>query len=350
MNLLDLHIHTTESDGELTPAGLVEYAQSQGVSIIAKTDHNSIDGNEEAVEKGKEIDVSVIPGCELSVEDDFEGQRTKNHLHAYSMDPSKISPELHDFFRRDAITKNNQAENVARLAQQNPIELTDGTIIKPSFDDIRTFVASDKVVHWGEFGAYIADKINMLYNQRNNTEGEILIGMYQALALFLNGDERYIAEYKERLAPYINSEIGNVGWKASYDKELKATLMIEDALKFVIEAGGAPVIAHPGEKNRLMKAETLEEKYKADERYLRHLQKLGLQGLEVYSPKNSPEQTSAYHEIAKKIGLLISAGTDFHGANYSPDKQLGYRTKKGAENMIPFPFEEVKPMIDILLR
>lgn len=132
---LDLHIHTAESDGELTPADLVKYTKSEGLKYIAITDHNTINGCDEAERVGEEIGLKVIPGCELHMVDYFEGKEVKNHLLAYNTDPDKIDPALYEFFEKYVLAKNNQSEKACPLAQKNPIVLSDGDLIKPTFSE-----------------------------------------------------------------------------------------------------------------------------------------------------------------------------------------------------------------------
>ena len=66
--IIDLHTHTTCSDGTFTPGNLVILAKNEGLSAVAITDHDTIDGLEEGIIKGKEIGIEVVPGIELSVE------------------------------------------------------------------------------------------------------------------------------------------------------------------------------------------------------------------------------------------------------------------------------------------
>jgi len=65
---IDLHLHTTASDGTMSPAHLVRYADKKGIEAIAITDHDTIDGNEEAMREGRAVNLPVIPGVEISVE------------------------------------------------------------------------------------------------------------------------------------------------------------------------------------------------------------------------------------------------------------------------------------------
>ena len=65
---VDLHIHTTSSDGSLTPSQVVRYANEKGLKAIAITDHDTIRGNQEAMKEGIREGIEVIPGVEISVD------------------------------------------------------------------------------------------------------------------------------------------------------------------------------------------------------------------------------------------------------------------------------------------
>lgn len=82
----DLHLHTTASDGTLTPRQMVKSAKSAGIATIAITDHDSINGIEEALKAGEELSIEVIPGVELST---FDGE-TEVHILGYFIDPANI--------------------------------------------------------------------------------------------------------------------------------------------------------------------------------------------------------------------------------------------------------------------
>jgi hypothetical protein len=346
----DLHTHTTKSDGELSPAEMVKLAKAKGLKYLAITDHNTIEGNDEAIAAGKKYGVAVIAGCEFCVEDSFESKTVKNHLLGFNMDSKKIDPVLLKFFDEDNRVMNEVAEKCCQLSQKNPIILSDGSLIKLTFTDLKKITAPDRRMICGEVWAHVASRINKFYNEINKTRNKTIIGLYQVYAIFKKGDQKYIEEYKEILKPYIKSKIGAMGWRTDDDEKARPKMPMLDALSYVAEAGGVSVIAHPGEADQMTKASNFEQKMKSDERYLTYLKKQGLHGLEVYSPKHPPEQIEEYHKISKKLGLLISAGTDFHGPTYSPDKELGCKTQPDEKPAVLLPFREVKELIKILTK
>jgi predicted metal-dependent phosphoesterase TrpH len=80
--MIDLHIHTTASDGTLSPKELIEYAKQKNLSVIAITDHDSISSLDEAISEGKKKNIIVIPGIEFSTEYNYK----EVHILGYFID------------------------------------------------------------------------------------------------------------------------------------------------------------------------------------------------------------------------------------------------------------------------
>jgi predicted metal-dependent phosphoesterase TrpH len=128
---VDLHTHTIYSDGELPPKELLELAKKKGIYAIGITDHDNVDGIEEAVEYGKEIEIEVIPGLEMST--DIEGQEV--HLLGYFIDHRNIELKKYlNFFRTERLERAKRILNklekmgislrikdVKRIAKNSPI-------------------------------------------------------------------------------------------------------------------------------------------------------------------------------------------------------------------------------------
>ena len=87
--LIDLHVHTKASDGTMTPAEVVAHAVEKGLRAIAITDHDTVDGVDEAARAGRELDLEVIPGVEVSV----DYNNGEMHILGYFIDVQ--NPELH---------------------------------------------------------------------------------------------------------------------------------------------------------------------------------------------------------------------------------------------------------------
>ena len=102
MKKVDLHTHTIYSDGALSPVELMDFAKSKGLTAIGITDHDNVDGIEEAKKYGKEINLEVIPGLELST--DIEGQEV--HLLGYFIDHHNAELKKYlNFFRTERLER-----------------------------------------------------------------------------------------------------------------------------------------------------------------------------------------------------------------------------------------------------
>lgn len=155
---IDLHVHTTASDGTLTPAETVRDAVARGVALLAITDHDCTDGIAEALDAAKELEITLVPGCELSVGSD----ETEVHLLAYFMDIS-------DAAFQEALAKLRGARDVrnerilARLRELGaPLDITrlrqiagDGSVGRPHI--AKALVEARHVSSEGAaFGRYLA--------------------------------------------------------------------------------------------------------------------------------------------------------------------------------------------------
>lgn len=250
---IDLHTHTTASDGSLTPAQLVRYASQKGVTVIAITDHDTIDGNAEAMAEGKREGVTVVPGVEISV------------------DYSPGSMHMLGFF----IDFNNNALG-GKLKQ---------------LQDSRADRNPRIIEKLNQLGIHIT------YQEVIDISGGGQVGRpHIAQVLLQKGYTRSIQEAFDR---YLGK-----GAPAYFDK---FRLEPARAIEMIAEAGGVPVLAHPFTLN-CSHAEELE-------RLVKNLIPLGLAGIEVYYSEHAPHQISVYESIAKRHHLLMTGGSDFHGVN-----------------------------------
>lgn len=112
MKLIDLHTHSTASDGTMKPSELVRYAKTKGLSAIALTDHDTVSGIEEAIRTGEEIGIEVIPGVEISVEYDAE-----LHILGYFVDYN--NPEF--IFSLEKIRNTRESRNNRIIEKLNKL-------------------------------------------------------------------------------------------------------------------------------------------------------------------------------------------------------------------------------------
>lgn len=250
---IDLHTHTTASDGSLTPSQLVRYAKEKGLKAIAITDHDTIEGNEEAIEEGKREGIFVIPGVEISV-DYSPGSM---HLLGYFI-------AIEDTALKEKLTLLQDSR-----ADRNP------KIIE-KLNELGLVITYDEVIQESGGGQVGRPHI--------------------AQVLMKKG-------YTKSIQEAFNKYLGK-GAPAYRDKFRLGT---EEAIIMITNAGGIPVLAHPFTLfcNNSDEFEVL----------LKKLVNQGLQGLEVYYSEHNQRQTSQYLKLAKRYNLVITGGSDFHGKN-----------------------------------
>jgi len=258
--MIDLHTHSTVSDGTLTPEELVRFAYKCGITALSLTDHDTAEGNFAAGRAADDVGLDFIPGIEISCD-----YRDGNiHVLGYWIDPD-----------------NQQLRNIsARLIeyrhQRNHkiVERFHGLGILLEYVDI-VEIAGNDVVGRPHFARALID---------NGYAGSIA----EAFDIYLGqGKKAYVP--KIRLTP-------------------------AEGIELISQAGGIPVLAHPnqypfGTSNELKTA-------------LIELKTRGLRGIEAYYSTNTPDQTGFYLQIADELDLAVSGGTDFHGG-IKPDVEIG---------------------------
>ena len=261
MSRYDLHVHTTASDGVYSSQEIIAMAKAAGLAGIAITDHDTMAGVAAAQHWGQAAGLTVVPGVELST------------MHE--------SAEIHilGYYLSDQID----------WVQEKLINLQSGRLTR-----ITRMV--DKLL---EYGCRLSiDEVMVL-------AGAGSVGRPHVAQALLN--KGYVSSVQEAFQKYIGR-----GRPAYIDREKFSP---EDAVSFVIAAGGIPVIAHPG----LAKADFL----------IKHLAERGLKGIEVYHPDHTPEMAGKYLQMAAEMGLLVTGGSDFHGIDHAPELVLGCRTVDG---------------------
>lgn len=257
---IDLHAHTTASDGDQTPTQLVERAAECGLTALAVTDHDTTGGVAEAFAAGKRIGVEVIPGIELSVEFP-DGQF---HLLGFYIDPE--SPTLQA--RLNAVRAARADRNARIVARLEELGIT---------------IDMEEV--------------------KAEAGGEIVARPHFAKVLIRQG---VVGSVKEAFDTYLGA-----GGLASV---ARVRLEPEEAIALVHAAGGVAILAHP---NNLRRGP------EETEAAIVAMQRQGLDGIEARYNLHTPEQTAFYLALAERHGLLTSGGSDFHGVSVKPNVRLG---------------------------
>ncbi len=262
---IDLHIHSTASDGTLTPAEILALAKQLGIKAIAITDHDTVDGSKEALSLKITPGQNFLTGVEISTSfpEPFSCQGSL-HLLGYDIDVD--NPSLNK-----ALSKLKQARK-----NRNP-----GIIkrLKSLGMDISLNELSDKFQDTQVGRPHIAHLMK---------EKGFVKSIDEAFDNFLGtGKPAYVNKYR---------------------------ISCKEAVKTIINAAGIPVLAHPG-LIKFNADETLED-------LIILLKKMGLKGIEAHYPEHSNEYTAGYKKLANRFDLLVTGGTDFHGS-IKPDIQMG---------------------------
>ena len=257
--LCDLHTHTTVSDGQYTPAELVELAKARGLSILAVTDHDTIAGVAEAQRAGSALGLTVIRGVELSAK-----EYPNCHILGYGF--------------RDGDTE------LARLCEK----------FRAGRDERKY-----KIVDFLREKGVELD----LAEVEELAGGEVIARPHFAQVMVRRG---YVSINREAFDRYLDTEEFR-----QRVKRFKADA--RTCVKAIKTAGGKVSLAHPyqmglpgGELDALVK----------------QLTSWGLDAIECYYPKYTLEQQKFYLHLAEKYGLHQTGGSDFHGEKVKPDVEL----------------------------
>ena len=248
---IDLHCHTTASDGIKSPTDLIEYAKSVGISTIAITDHDTISGIDEALKAGKRYNVQVIPGIEFSID--------------YHQGSFHLLGLFIDHTYKPLIEK---VEYLAKCRETRSERIVDD-LIK------HNITISNKEI-------------------QKEANGGSIGRPHIARVLIKQG---YAKDMKEVFSNFL------IKGKPGYIKKEK--IQLADAFSLIEKAGGISILAHPisleySDSNEF-------------DLFLNKLIKLVLNGIEVYASMHCEKDIEIYSQFTKKYDLLMTGGSDFHG-------------------------------------
>ena len=281
MHPIDLHTHSTRSDGTLTPAELIRYAAQKGLAAIALTDHDTIDGIEEAVQAARSLSSQdpdalvpeVIPGVELSTE--YRGK----DIHIVGLFIDWQNREFADRLRGVADARIYRNRKMCSLLTENGCPV--------SYEDLEA-AFPDTVITRAHFAQYLLDRG--------------MISSIDEAFRKLIGDDCPCFVPREKITPH-------------------------DAVRFLLSFGGVPILAHPLQY-KLSDAEL--------DVLVASLTELGLDGIEVYYSTHRQADTAYLSRIAEKYGLLLSGGSDFHGTRkQNLDLGTGYGHLYVPDSILP---------------
>lgn len=281
--MVDLHTHSTASDGRLSPRDLVRRAFSEGVDVLALTDHDTVSGLGEAEDEARALGIIFLSGIELNVE--WRPRRGEFHLLCLGLE--RISPELQSLIE----------ESLAKREKRNfeIIEKMRADKIKVSYDEIKALCPS-RAVGRPHFAEYLVQK------------------------KIASDENQAFDKYLGRGRPWFVRKEG-----APLDRAVKAAS----------SCGGVCVVAHP--MSLMLSWGKMRET-------LADFRARGVEGVEAFHPLSREVDCERLERMARAAGLFVTAGSDFHFDG--PLRRLG-RLRDGAEIDDRFYRDELYPRLRV---
>ena len=265
MKAIDLHTHTCKSDGSYTPAELVDYAIEKGLSAVAITDHDSIEGLDEALSHAKALKEKGLPSIEVIPGIEFSTKYGEQDVHVVGLYIAYDSPVFQDALTGFVDSRTNRNRKMCENLRGAGIDIT--------YEKLQTRYP-DSVITRAHYASYLLDEGYVKSRQ-------------DAFAQYLGDHTKYFVP-REKVTP-------------------------EQAVKLILRAGGIPILAHPPLYH--MGNDRLDE-------LTARLKAEGLMGIEAFYSTYSNQDIRDMQRLAAKYDLLLSGGSDFHGAN-KPGLDLG---------------------------
>ena len=263
--LVDFHIHSNRScDGDFSPRAIVRFAKDKGFKAISIADHDTVAAYPDAVEYGKKVGVEVIPGIEVTT---LYGGR-EFHLLLPFVDWR--SADLRAIISRMTESRLAEARERVDKLRERGLDLT--------WDEV-----------WDKSQACppLGVKIAQILLEKPESGGNPILG-------------KYFEEENRLQGPYVFYQDYFMEGKPAYVPKRHVPLL--EVLAAAPRTGGVPVLSHPGAYFQQTTREDLEV-----------LCERGLAGIEVYTSYHTAEQVAAYRRMAEDMGLVPTAGSDFHG-------------------------------------
>lgn len=256
--LVDLHTHSAASDGQYAPAMLVNKAEKAGVELLALTDHDTMDGLEEAMAAAVDRNITVLRGVELGAKED-------RHMHILGLGLGTDSAVLDKLCQKLKVGRDERKYRIVDFLAEKGIHI--------DLAEVEAQAGCDLIAR-----------------------------PHFAQVMLRHG---YVASAREAFDRYLDTD--------EYQKIERFKADAPTCIDAIRRSGGCAVLAHPYQLG--FSEEKLEET-------IRWLKDCGLDGLECYYPRHTPEMVRVYLALAERYGLHVSAGSDFHGEQVRPDTQL----------------------------
>ena len=279
---IDLHLHSTASDGTMSPAELARLAKESGISVAAITDHDTVDGVEEFLAECEKIGIKGIAGVEISA--DYECE-----MHVLGLFIDHKNAELGNMLKR--LRNSRYERNVKMIEKLNnyDIKITEADILKQK--DGGTLYDMGRI----HFAAAMIEK-------------------------------GYVKDKREAFSKYLGNDA---------DCYVPRFKLSPDMCAGMIQyTGGIAVLAHPF---------AITHKKRVLDELLGQIKEWGFDGVEAYHSSHSTTFNSRCLELAPKHELVITGGSDYHAGN-KPDVKIGIVNK--GTGFVPYSvYEEIEEYI-----
>jgi len=264
--IIDLHTHTTSSDGEKNPMELIKHAIEKNVSVLGITDHDTLLGVKKINREDlviKDSGIKIISGIELTA----KVSKGRMHILGYNIDinDSELNKKMNEI-------RDNNLNRFLSIMEQ--IKRDYGIVFK--YEDIKNIINTEH-----NLGRPDLAMLCIKYGYANSVQEAF---------------DKYLID------AYNKVRADNKG------------LVYQECIEIILKSGGIPVLAHP---------KSLELSEKELLKLTKEMISYGLQGMEVYHSSHTTQEMNYYLDIANKYNLLISGGSDYHGPLVKPDIELG---------------------------
>lgn len=253
---IDLHSHSSVSDGVLSPTELVRRAHANGVNMLALTDHDEVGGITEARKAASGLGIKLVSGVEVSIT--WAG----TSIHIVGLNVDENDPVLIEMLRRN---RSGRTERAKRMGER-----LERLGIPGAYEGALKYVTNPSLISRKHFARFLVEN--------------------GACPSISNAFDKYLRDGGPAYVPH--------QW---------ATLT--EAMDWILDSGGIAVVAHPGRyplKDVALHA------------FFDEFKQLGGIGVEAVTGSHSPDQYLEFARLAKRYGLLVSAGSDFHAPGESP--------------------------------
>ena len=261
--MIDLHTHSNASDGSLSPGDLIAFAAKKGLSTIALTDHDTINGLAEAKNAAQNHNIGFIPGIEVEIS---MPERANGEFHLLGLGINKPNLAFIDAINMLLKGRDQRNQEIIKRASELNINIT--------YDELLSYSG-------GKF-------IGRLHFAKLLIKKKVVKNIEQAFG-------RFLGKGKPLFIP-------------------KPALDFEKGVSIIRESGGLAVLAHP--MSLYLAWSKLPD-------FINKLKSQGLDGIEAWHPSARVQDCKRLEELGHNNGLFITAGSDFHGEN-RPDRKMGH--------------------------